>query len=598
MFDERVPRGARPPALSLSPFPGAQPRASRGRPPEEETPGVRRRLSFDQKELLLTYLIRRLPLFLEARRTLQASHWSEPAELVYGVVWACLLDYYQQNKELPGRTLLGTLVGTRLEEYRHAIPETVPVDARFFLDTVFLVTMEELPDAYGYQLLQLFLAERTVADPLRRYWELLDPADLPADLPSLLQDFGRRLEQVQSVTVQKATSLLADDGHDEAETILTPTALPWLDGYLEGGRALGELYGIMGCYGSGKTRLGCILAAEACLGMQGSSAAFGKEPGLVVYVSGEQPRYDIRRRVLSYTARISRQRFRGAYRDWMPNLSTADDPESLQAYELRPPVHVEGLPFRGERERLQDAVTALGPYFHVLELNCPKDDPAAGTGYLDEIRARLDRLQQQVGRRIDTLVIDYALLFVNRHLAVRGLEPDRNLRPLLAAFGEQSRQLLANPFGATVWILHQLSGAANAKPAGCKLTAADSAESKMFAENLDFTLQLGNKDQNSGCLIPWLGKTRRMAGLIRDQPVLFLRQEYDDMPVATDYLLAGNRIVRRHAPRPHPAQAQHLANDGHGLDPQEGNQDPTPEPEPEPDLTGMADNPYEQEPTP
>jgi len=88
---------------------------------------------------------------------------------------------------------------------------------------------------------------------------------------------------------------------------------------------------------------------------------------------------------------------------------------------------------------------------------------------------------------------------VKRQLAASGADSS-DLRHRITETALMSSNMLAKPFSCPVWLIHQLSGVANAsfKP-GARLHHTDSAESKSFAENLDFAFVIGNlNEKNQG----------------------------------------------------------------------------------------------------
>ena len=63
----------------------------------------------------------------------------------------------------------------------------------------------------------------------------------------------------------------------------------------------------------------------------------------------------------------------------------------------------------------------------------------------------------------------------------------------------EAKNRIAAKYDCPVWLMHQISGAANTKSPGAQYHHTDAAESKSFAENLDFSFSVGTPNAMGLC---------------------------------------------------------------------------------------------------
>ena len=88
------------------------------------------------------------------------------------------------------------------------------------------------------------------------------------------------------------------------------------------------------------------------------------------------------------------------------------------------------------------------------------------------------------------MVIDYVGAMATRHMSMAEKDSSQ-LRHYIAGAPLRMKNQIADYFNCPVWAIHQLSGEANKKKPTSKLLYTDAAESKSFAENLDFVFLVG-----------------------------------------------------------------------------------------------------------
>ncbi len=447
------------------------------------------RMPFTERETLMAYLLRHPGLFAEARQVLVPEHFTEAYELIWAVCWRSMVDLHEQVGGMPPKEMLLTDALGRLSDHPAFMPPSAPAELQNFLEYIFDFdgTLMFAPDCqqYGFNLLSKFLRERHWADPMRRLFNEIGDA-VPSDVRGLIGEMDRRFTQVSGAN-QSPISDLEVVHPDEAVTDRKTTGFRFLDVPMGGGTGPGEVYGLLGTFGSGKTMMSCGIGARFCQRELNDALDTGGEPRHLFHFVYETPPKDIRHRVWAHLATIPIDHL--ARPGYETQLSVAGRRHEYE--ELMFPTDP-----RGEAERLG----SIRPYlrlYHVGNMRGQKENPKAGTGGVDEIAAELEKYRQRYGWLPGCVIIDYALLCVKRQINANGWDLDKKLRHMVNGFPEECRRLIADRFNCHVWVLQQLSGQANKRAAGQKMSHADSAEAGSFGENLWYAFCLGNKTSDS-----------------------------------------------------------------------------------------------------
>lgn len=504
-------------------------------------PLVHGRMSFDERDTLMAYLLIHPGVFSEARQVLTPEHFTGPEEVIWAVAWGTCMDLYNQyNGQLPARHIIETEALARIENVPGEVPESGVEELRSLFEYVFnldvAVFTSPANTPYGFDLLHKFLKERHFADPVKRFVAEIGD-QIPADVPLLLEEFAARYNQVAGAGRSAMEDLVPETGWTPEEFRVIPTGFPFLDAPMGGGAARGECYGLLGAFGSGKTMLSCGIMAEAATRAVADAMASGKQPEHCAMFMYETPPDDVRKRIISYIAGIK-----------LKHLDRVPFSQHLSRRGNRHPYEEALFPGdpRGEWERYNDTAP-IWRTLHIADMRGPNHNPKAGSGGIDEIHAELEKHRTRYGTRFRAISIDYALTCCRRYISAKGWDVDRKLRHLLGGFGDECRRLIASRFDAQVWILNQLSGQANKRAPGAKVNHADSAEATNFAENLWYCFCLGTKNRENNTLTIDCTKTRRSEG-VPAPTILELRGDLARFVQADDrYMLCPhtNRIMDR-----------------------------------------------------
>lgn len=447
--------------------------------------------------------------YLEVKRQLQVNYFRDD-EAILKVVWLAIdaswEQYYGVTYETLDALVRQEVTLSNMVLMQHHIDGLFVKSADGLLYSIanpsIIVTGANAELARS--ILRRFIIARGVFTPVRRIMQTAGPQQVPTELFNILTSATRIHAQASVLSTLPVVDMAPEYGTQlPPQRELAPTGVPFIDAAIGGQRA-GEVGGILGPTGGGKTTFGIHMAvanANLCW-YQGQSD--GSRPKCVVYVTAEESAVFLRPRVWSAFFRIQRER--ASAPDPFTYMTT---PDNLLPYERDDQA---GQPRAlSERERYESRRPILNDCFAVLDLSGSAEFPHAGTGYIDEIESHITRLiDSRQGQEIAMVVIDYAGLVVQRYMDFNGLPEDRR-RNLLRYFGDTCRQKIAERFTCPVWVLHQLNGAVGGKKAATRMAHTDAADSKAFAENMTVCGVLGTADVNNGCrLLNW-SKVRNKA---------------------------------------------------------------------------------------
>lgn len=460
-----------------------------------------KKLSNAHLRLFVSILVQNETVFRHFEGQLTVAHFgSEHFQLLYRVVF----DFVRGSHRLPTEAELYSDIESYYESDPELITEDAQVQLEEFLNFAFdadnfgnsppsCSKMESFAYKAGKTFLLESLRESTAFD--------LGNIESVENLSAFFQSSARQAEILAHLENGSGTTETFATGWDKTNPlIIKTTGLDFFDKYMSGGAAMHEVYGLMAPYGTCKTTLAVMLwclAAQQCYS-ETLEETFDEETstkGLSFLVTYEAPlSNEIRYRALMYAANIHRTSFERMGHEGLSALS--DDADNPLPYENKAfKREISDGVFKPERKRVEEAIPYLNEHTVCLDFTGADPEwPNAGTMGISEIVSRIELELKNRGKNyyVKNVIIDYFGLLVDRDITLGETKREEDYKIYQKQVGEISR-LLSKKFDCHTWVLHQLSGAANAILSPTKqMHHTDAKGSKSFGENLDFAFVVGN----------------------------------------------------------------------------------------------------------
>jgi hypothetical protein len=474
-------------------------------------PAKREPLNDGHKQIVFALLCRNTSFFLAAKDQLDTERDLAGEEnRKYALIWESLRALYEKFEKLPSYDGLFAELNRRLNRDPDFLEDDAVEEVSVFLRKTYdrnrknLKAMLDEGREYLRQLLHEGLQEQ-----LRQEVDA-EESEIVSDLPTFLTSMHERAAQIDSIAVGTVKDLWDDDDEDQA-IVKTSTGCTFLDEYMGGGHAEGEIYGLMAPWGVCKTTLACQLAVNRALQVQAiwnERGRTGKLP-VVYMVFYEEPRKSVRVRLESFAAQIERKILES--RDFK-NFSSRklDNYKDYEKSMFRGLFEAGGRP-PGELERYNAARRQLKR--NVKVINFVGDDPqyrlqasTMTTGIIDVIRED----QRKSGNPgVASVIIDYAGAAAVRHLSANPhKEATKEMRHLIGRMPLDVKVNICAAMKTHAWLVHQLSTEANSRAPGTSMKITDAAEARNFPEHCDFAFLVGTKTDD-GLTVLTAAKQRR-----------------------------------------------------------------------------------------
>lgn len=478
---------------------------------------VERRAVIDERarEMMMATLIRNENAFLAVRETLKPENF-EAFEVGYAVTWKLVCQLYEDCGELPDDEMLLSELQNAIAADPHLMDETEMDMLSTFIEWAFNpesfkkdLTTWNAYTRWAVKVTKQFLEERLIAQTK----EVVQSVDtVPIDIPGLMASARDKAEEIASLDVSDEEELFPIDWTHTQKLEITSTGIPYLDSFLGGGHVPGEVYGILGPYGSCKTTIAVMLAAEAAKKSVHIAVSEEKPLPLIFIVSYEERMTGVRGRLLGYAAKI----IRASIENMKPDMSNLSRQKNMRDYERRL-FHDDlqaGKKIMGELGRAKRAVEYLNQYIVPLDMTGFGKSRGRGAGYVPEIArlisSSLRKRQQRWDRKVccGPVVIDYVGAMVKRHMSAHEIDMSE-MRHYIHNSVLRSKSEIADVYDCPVWLMHQFSGDANSRAEAARMHHTDAAEAKNFAENLDFAFCMGIPNTDNMCTISSTKHRRR-----------------------------------------------------------------------------------------
>lgn len=513
-------------------------------PPREAAPRIGPRMTIRDIEDLVIYLLRVQAVADMATDMLQVDHFDFDTESIYALVWAVSsaqrttygdVSYVDLQRELSNaieadgqQTYTADQIDSVMIEDQHDRGTTGLLHLAFH----YIQDWELNPDV-GIALLQRFLHERTVVQPLQTLITS-SSAGVLLDLQQIIDATSTQQLRIRSLNQGGPLLPFAADGEIEPVRDSFPVPIaPFMDSLMPEGQAAGEAYCIMALPSFGKTTILTHLAVATGQYFFAQAAQTQVIPKTVWTFTWEEEGINLRWRLQSCAAKIQKQRLESKT-DRLQLTSAAAN--NLLAYEQA--LQIPGSPKRGELDRLH-AARWMQDVIRISDMRLP----GRGENLYRDVHQELDNALRR-GEQIGMIVLDHAMKMADRYIMAGHAKQD-HMRHVLRQIADGA-QVLADRYHCPVWIAHQAKTALAVKSATSQISTGAGAECGSFEQPLTYSFVLGPKNTD-GISLLWSTKDRKTgrgmtSACIRLDGAL---QQIKDC--SQDYVVDGNmgRIVNR-----------------------------------------------------
>lgn len=447
--------------------------------------------------MLLAHLLRCRDILEKAVNVLRAEDFDRESERGYQLVWAIATMWWPANKKVIPRGILDVELDSRLRLDPMFLSAEELAELRADLDAIYQMAESDLSHDWALEQLQMFVNERRVKPMGQR---LLNAS--PEDVDAL----ALQLAKIHAATrVSSGTSLdhIFQPGN---EVIVLEkrdgTGVVYIDELLGGGTRAGEVYGLVGPTGRGKTVAAVQLAV--------SKAEFKKHVAYFTYEQEFIP--EISTRFYGYMGRLPRRKIEGRK---LSDLD-ADDLKVIREWE-----------------------TKFGTYIHPVDMK--SGGTLVGSGGPDEVFAVLRDFESR-GIHIELAIIDQYMPMIDRYIAARSIPSEQ--RRVIMQQCVQTFMDAASPtrLNTSFLLIHQSSTAACERPPYAKPDLTDSAECRSFPFWLSTCIMMGSQDEKN---VGWWVSTKAR-GAARDGIIVQLDGEnYRFVYDATQWRVSNREFVDR-----------------------------------------------------
>lgn len=393
--------------------------------------------------------------------------------------------------------------------------------------------------AFYERILQRFLNVRSIKAGLQTIINGASSDTAPADPLAILEQFAIKAQKIKHIgSVITNTARMPEFGADiELPPPPIPTGCAWLDSFI-GGIGNREVIGLLGPTGGGKTTMLISTAVRMAQSYWAES-----QNRLSVSVSYEGGADQVRPLCWAAAGNINRTMFVEGKFDWS-TFSTCDN---LKPYDLELPENRNGTIVLGERERWQNCMQWYNEHFFFLDFNQQRN-AQTGKGGLSEIVYALRSVQEEFGRQIGFITIDWAGLMLARHMQTTRDANSSEYSRQLAQLADDIRHEICDEFDCSVLVAHQLAPGQYSKiPPGKLMDHTQASHGKGFATNLHACACINSKDPETHVsTINW----SKIRGLIPPSThgLVQIPRDLVDMRLVSDQYYIDtvtNRILRR-----------------------------------------------------
>ncbi len=443
-----------------------------------------------EKLLLLGCLMRSEPLLKEAIARVNGyqlfNNLSDPD---CAMLWSVVSDCYKACGALPTRMLMAQELDNRLCLARMLDP----VSMRSVFDMLMDMDPAELTEPVG----RLFL-DSALQEVIKTEWgrKLSQASDL-VSLKSAVSSMGRDIHTASPGSRMEIDDFpLASPDRYLKKQERIPLGIHFWDELSGGGIAGGEVFGLLGPTGGGKTVLSVsVLIGRAMRGMH-----------VNLYQYEQSVEGDLMERICTKITGLPISTFRNKGWDELP-----DD----------------------IKLRYCESAAKWAPYAHVISL---ASTDSGGSGGAEEIIEHVERCSAR-GMRPTLVVVDWLGAMVQRYNAINNITGDSAYRRTAARFQDEIKRFCETEKIACI-LIHQTRTDEARASSSKEPKATDAHEHRSFAYTLDACYCLGNLDKENP--VAWFNVDKNRRGP-RDKVMVRLDGEMQEFSDASGDFVSDHR---------------------------------------------------------
>jgi hypothetical protein len=403
--------------------------------------------------ILLTHMLRSRPFIEKAASVIKPTDFNSVTERAPMLGIVICIQFWTKYREMLSKDMFFTQLGERLRGDPHFLSDPECHSLVQMVISAFQTPEDQMHVPFMVEQLQLFLAERRIK-PMALAMSRASPEDT-----AKMVDEMSRMRQSTLITTGRVVDIFVPGKERFSMSARVPTGVNFFDYLTSGGIAYGEVVGLLGPFGRGKTTAAVQLACE-----------FARTREYVAYLSYEtdiEP--GISGRMYGYIGGLSRSSVLGKRLEDI-------DPQMLAT--------------------LRQASTAWAREY-LLPIDMKQGGDKAGCNGPDEIRALLRELRDN-GKHVRFVLIDQYLSMVQRYIAARNMDIGRDTRLIMQKMvGDLMDIAQPSDMDCCILALHQTAPECIKYSPVRVPNAADSAECRSWPFWMSTCLALGNPDNNS-----------------------------------------------------------------------------------------------------
>lgn len=451
--------------------------------------------------LIAIHLLRSKEVISRSFELLKPEIFNRAGEKKYRLLWTWSTWYYARYGEVIPQNIFYTQVTGSLTGDPTYFDQSEWIDFWELVEMAYQYPDNQLASDYTVGLVQELLNERVVKEAAESIQVAQDTPELMKRLDALSEAMAR----TRLVGNEPVSDLYVPGKAKIKYEVRTPTGVDFFDLLIGGGVKAGDVIGVLGPSGGGKTTLAVMLAC--------SFARLRRE--YVGYFSYEDEYFDeISRRTYGYMGGIPRSILHGLH-----------DIKQLPA---------------SYASALDMALAEYGEY--LLPFDMVRDSSkGVGGGGATELEIAL-RLSAEKGKPCRLVIIDQLQPMVMRYMGQKNQDPEKMRFVMSAMIPALKRIAQAGRMNCAVILFHQLATAFQSGNPTRKMSRAQGSEYRAFDQFVQACLNLGVTDDKNRS---WLSATKARDAKLTDLIIQHNHEYYRIEYYPDRFQVAGKRFIEK-----------------------------------------------------